>query len=152
MKKSELRLFSMSAANILQFTYGYYDANIAHMIIDAMGKSVALGVPGVTPVDLFPFSECTIIAALRSSSDRERVVQYLPLWLPGTASIKLALDTKEVFMRAMNEPFDEVKKQRVSTTIERIYASFSSDSLGIGRRSSLDGQRHAGRSGQKRDL
>lgn len=48
----------MSAANILQFTYGYYDNAVANMIIEAMAESMKLGVPGATPVDLFPFSEC----------------------------------------------------------------------------------------------
>lgn len=55
-------IFSMSAANILEFTYGYYDSAVANMIIEAMGKSMGLGVPGMTPVDLLPFRKCRNLA------------------------------------------------------------------------------------------
>lgn len=40
-------------------------------------------------------------------------MQYMPLWFPGTGGVKLALETKKMFQKAMDEPFDEVKKQRV---------------------------------------
>ena len=74
--------------------------------------TTSVGSPGATPVDFFPICEqlrnvfCFMLNVL---------VQYLPLWLPGTRLLRLLKEGRTYIKQALESPLSVVRKEMVGS-------------------------------------
>ncbi|KAH8114934.1 cytochrome P450 [Phellopilus nigrolimitatus] len=94
----------MSSASLVKFTYGHDivsgEDKFVNLAIDQSSRGSAAGVPGMTPVDLFP------------------ILRYIPTWFPGAGFKREALITRKLSDMMMEIPFNKVKEERASGTAQ----------------------------------
>lgn len=86
---------------------------------EAFPRIFALGVVGMSPVDLFPFRKLFVYHSKEFTHPIYALqVRNMPLWFPGVGSLLSRAKEARVWMdRVIDEPYDHVKSQRVSANI-----------------------------------
>ncbi|KAH8114941.1 cytochrome P450 [Phellopilus nigrolimitatus] len=94
----------MSSASLVKFTYGHDivsgEDKFVNLAIDATSRGTAAGIPGMTPVDLFP------------------ILRHIPTWFPGAGFKREALITRKLSDMVTEVPFNKVKEERASGTAQ----------------------------------
>ncbi|KAH8114930.1 cytochrome P450 [Phellopilus nigrolimitatus] len=94
----------MSSAGLVKLTYGHNivsgDDKFVNLAIDSTSRGSAAGIPGMTPVDIFP------------------ILRYIPIWFPGAGFKREALITRKLSDMMTEVPFNKVKEERASGTAE----------------------------------
>ncbi|KAH8114938.1 cytochrome P450 [Phellopilus nigrolimitatus] len=94
----------MSTAGLVKFTYGHNivsgEDKFINLAVDATSRGTAAGIPGMTPVDIFP------------------ILRFIPTWFPGASFKREALITRKLSDAMLDVPFNKVKEERLSGTAQ----------------------------------
>ncbi|KAH8116443.1 cytochrome P450 [Phellopilus nigrolimitatus] len=94
----------MSSASLVKFTYGHdivsSEDKYVTLAIDTTYRATAAGIPGMTPVDIFP------------------ILRHIPTWFPGAGFKREALITRKMSDMLIDVPFNKVKEERASGTVQ----------------------------------
>ncbi|KAI5119693.1 hypothetical protein M0805_003579 [Coniferiporia weirii] len=94
----------MSAATVVKLTYGHDimsdDDKFINLAVIATSRGTAAGMPGMTPVDFFPF------------------LRFIPPWFPGAKFKRDAKLTHELSDKMTDVPYEKVKEERVAGTAQ----------------------------------
>ena len=107
---------------IVKITYGQdilsENDPLVSLAVEAATLTVREGNPGCTLHDFFPMRELCL--ALHRKTDKSHTylfsVRFLPSWLPGAGFKKRWRYIRRLVETMINEPFELVQKNRVSTT------------------------------------
>ncbi|KAH8114932.1 cytochrome P450 [Phellopilus nigrolimitatus] len=94
----------MSSAVLVKVAYGHNivsgEDKYISLAVDAMSRAVAAGIPGMTPVDVFP------------------ILRHIPTWFPGAGFKREALIIRKMSDAMLDVPFNKVKEERVSGIVQ----------------------------------
>lgn len=120
MPKPDCFIYRMLASTIVKSTYNYdiqsNEDAYNKLASEAASAVVSLGLNGLTLVDIFP-SRKQEKHAIDCCAHLPSLVRYVPTWFPGMSLLKRAKKARILIDRMVDEPYQYVKSQRVSSTV-----------------------------------
>jgi hypothetical protein len=108
-----------TASVLLQLTYGHRvistaDDQYVQLSEIAVNGTLESGIPGLMPVDLFPFCQRCVFFRSFFTDFSVLLVRYFPAWLPGMGFKKRAALVREDVQTMRNKLFEMAKENMVS--------------------------------------